>query len=87
MLAKIVEAGGQIKSYAVAARVLKALAEVEISNQQVRRLTHEIGAALAAERDRRVEDYLHHRRVEPACKCSPGRVLTRTRTPNRRGNS
>jgi hypothetical protein len=64
-LGKVVEAGGQLKSYAVASRMLKCLAEVEISDQHVRRLTHEVGKEMAAERDRRVEDHVHHRRPDP----------------------
>jgi hypothetical protein len=66
ILSKIIEAGGQLKSYKMAARMLKTLAEVEISDQHVRRLTDALGKELAAQRDRRVEDYVHHRRVEPA---------------------
>ena len=65
ILSKIVEAGGQLKSYAMAERMLKCLAEVEISDQHVRRLTSEIGKELAADRDRQVENYVHHRRIEP----------------------
>jgi hypothetical protein len=61
-LSQIVEAGGQLKSYKLAARMLKSLAEVEISDQHVRRITDEIGKELAAQRDRQVEDYVHHRR-------------------------
>jgi hypothetical protein len=62
---KIIEAGGELKSFAAAARVLESLAGLTISAQHVRRLTEEVGAELAARRDREVEDYVHHRRVEP----------------------
>jgi hypothetical protein len=61
-----VEAGGELKSFAAAARVLKSLAGITISAQHVRRLTEEVGRELAARRDREVEDYVHHRRVEPS---------------------
>ena len=86
MLCKIVEAGGELKSYAVAERMLQSLAEIDISGRHVGRLTEEVGRELAAERDRQVEDYLHHRRTpsaEPvpasvAVTVDGGRILTRT---------
>lgn len=53
-----------MKSFAAAARVLKNLAGITISAQHVRRLTEEVGGELARRRDREVEDYVHHRRVE-----------------------
>ena len=46
ILSKIIEAGGQLKSYKMAARMLKTLAEVEISDQHVRRLTDALGKEL-----------------------------------------
>ncbi len=85
VLSKIVEAGGELKSYVVAARMLKSLAEIDISARHVDRLTEEVGRELAAERDQQVEDYLHHRRTpsaEPvpagvAVTVDGGRILTR----------
>ncbi len=85
VLHKIVEAGGELKSYAVAERMLKSLAEIDISARHVDRLTGEIGRELAAKRDRQVEDYVHHRRTpsaEPvpagvAVTVDGGRILTR----------
>lgn len=89
ILSKIVQAGGQLKSYKLAARMLKGLAEVEISDQHVRRITDEIGKELAAARDRQVEDYVHHRRTTPvgavpdavAIAMDGGRVQTREPCP------
>jgi len=88
---KIVEAGGGLKSFAVAARVLKSLAGITISAQHVRRLTEEVGGELAARRDREVEDYVHHRRVEPGdpipsgvvVAVDGGRIETRVPTPGK----
>lgn len=85
VLQKIVEAGGEVKSFKVAARLLQSLAEVSISARHVGRLVHEIGTEMAAARDRGTEDYLHHRRqplTEPAAGAvsvmiDGGRVLTR----------
>ena len=65
-LNKIVQAAGEVKSHAVAARVLGVVGEITISGRHVNRLTEEIGAELAAKRDRETEDYLHHRRTEPS---------------------
>jgi hypothetical protein len=72
---KVVEAGGELKSFAAAARVLKNLAGITISSQHVRRLTEEVGRELALRRDRGVEDYVHHRRVEPGEPIPPGVVV------------
>lgn len=74
-LRKIVEAGGELKSFAAARRVLKSLAGITISAQHVRRLTEEVGRELAARRDREVEDYVHHRRVEPSDPVPAGVVV------------
>src|SRR6476660_6625795 len=84
---KIVEAGGELKSFAAATRVLKNLAGITISAQHVRRSTEEVGGELARRRDREVEDYVHHRRVEPGEPIPPGVVVAvdggriRTRVP------
>lgn len=72
---KVVEAGGELKSFAAAARVLKGLAGITISARHVRRLTEEVGRELAARRDRGVEDYVHHRRAEPTGPVPPGAVV------------
>jgi hypothetical protein len=85
VLAKLVEAGGELKSFAVAARMVQRLAEIDISARHLGRLTEEVGRDMAAERDRRVEDYLHHRRQPPAAPAPAavavtvdgGRILTR----------
>ena len=85
---KVVEAGGELKSFAAAARVLKRLAGLTISAQHVRRLTEEVGRELATRRDREVEDYVHHRRVEPGGPIPAGVVVAvdggriRTRVPH-----
>ena len=72
---KIVEAGGELKSFAVAARVLKNLAGITISAQHIRRLTEQVGGELAARRDRGAEDYVHHRRVESSAPIPAGVVV------------
>lgn len=69
----------------MAAKVLEVVGELPISGRHVNRLTEEIGAEMAAERDQATSDYLHHRR-EPPAETAPevvaialdgGRVLTR----------
>jgi hypothetical protein len=65
VLLKILEAGGHLKSYALAARMLRQLAEVSISDRHVACLVTAVGRELQADRDRRTEDYLHHRRPPP----------------------
>jgi hypothetical protein len=84
-LNKIVQAAGQVKSHAVAAKVLRAVGEITISSRHVNRLTEEIGMELAAKRDGETDDYVHHRRTEPsrpspdvaAVALDGGRLLTR----------
>jgi hypothetical protein len=71
---KIVEAGGELKSFAAAKRMLKKLAGIEISSPHVRRLTDEVGRELARRRDQAVKDYLHHR-VEPSVPAPTGAVV------------
>lgn len=80
------QAAGQVKSHAVAAKVLGVVGEIAISGRHVNRLTEEIGTELAAKRDRDTDDYVHHRRTEPDAPPPPpvaavaldgGRVLTR----------
>jgi len=65
VLLKLVEAGGQLKSFALAARMARSLAEVTISGRHLGELTRQVGAELRADRDRRTDDYVHHRRQEP----------------------
>jgi hypothetical protein len=80
-----VQAAGQVKSNAVAAKVLGTVGEIVISGQHVNRLTEEIGTELKEKRDRETEDYVHHRREQPsepapelvAIALDGGRVLTR----------
>jgi hypothetical protein len=84
-LNKIVQAAGEVKSHQVAAKVLGVVGGIVISGRHVNRLTEEIGAELAAKRDRQTEDYVHHRRAEPsvaapqrvAIALDGGRLLTR----------
>jgi hypothetical protein len=64
-----------LKSFAAAARVLESLAGITISAQHVRRLTEQVGGELALRRDRGVEDYVHHRRVEPGVPIPSGVVV------------
>jgi hypothetical protein len=66
----------------------KCLAEVRISGRHLADLTHQIGAELRDARDRRTEDYVHHRRTAPAEPVPQaaavgvdwGRLLTRVTT-------
>jgi hypothetical protein len=62
VLCKIVTVAGEVKSYAVAARVLRLVGEISVSARHVNRLTEEVGGELQRQRDRQTEDYLHHRR-------------------------
>jgi hypothetical protein len=85
VLNKIVQAAGQVKSHQVAAKVLGVVGEISISGRHVNRLTEEIGTELKKKRDRETEDYVHHRRKEPAqpapqlvaVALDGGRVMTR----------
>jgi hypothetical protein len=85
ILNKIVQAAGQVKSHRVAAKILEVVGEIAISSRHVNRLTEEIGTELKEKRDRETEDYVHHRRQEPAqpapqlvaVALDGGRVLTR----------
>lgn len=83
--AKIVTAGVALKSFATAAKGLEVLAEVKISDRHVGRMTEEIGAELARQRDEQVEAH-RHRRLKPRVETVPplavvevdgGRVHTR----------
>lgn len=72
MLEQIVTTGGIVKSYEAAARLLGALAEVQISVRHVGALTRQIGQELAAAETARTEAY----RRQPL-----PRVATRPETP------
>jgi hypothetical protein len=84
----VVEAGGQLKSFALAARMARCLAEVAISDRHLADLVPQVGVELRDARDRRTEDYVHHRRPAPAEAVSEavaigvagGRLLTRVTT-------
>ena len=79
------EAGSQLKAFALAATMRARLAEVPISSRHVGRLTEMIGQELRDQRDRYTEDWLHHRRTEPtvpapvavAVAVDGGRLMTR----------
>jgi len=63
---KIVEAGGQVKSFKLASVLLDRLADISISPRHVATLTEEIGEELRQARDQRTEDWIHHRRKKPS---------------------
>jgi len=75
----------EVKSHHKASKLLGVLNDVSISGRHMNRLAEEIGLAMAAQRDREVEDFVHHRRQPPAAAAPPvavigldgGRVLTR----------
>ncbi len=81
----IVYATAEVKSHKKAAKLLDVLDDVTISGRQVNRLAEEIGLEMAAQRDRAVEDFVHHRRQPPTAAAPAvavigldgGRVLTR----------
>jgi hypothetical protein len=85
-LLRIVEAAGELKSFAVAARLLQRLADIHISARHVGTLTAEIGQELQQARDQRTDNYIHHRRPARqgpapsavAVAVDGGRVMTRT---------
>jgi hypothetical protein len=56
---------GHVKSFDLAAELIGLNAELEISGRHLNRLAAMIGTELAADRDRRTEDYVHHRRQPP----------------------
>lgn len=73
MLHKIIETAGHVKSFELAAHLVALNAEITISGRHVNRLTREIGAEMEEERDRRTEDYVHHRRQPPTVE-APAKV-------------
>jgi hypothetical protein len=85
MLHHILYATAEVKSHNKAAKLLDVLDDLSISGRHVNRLAEEIGLEMAAQRDRAVEDFVHHRR-QPPTEAAPevavvgldgGRVLTR----------
>ena len=77
VLEKIVTAGGELKSFQVAARMLEALAEVRISPQHVGRLTEQVGRELAAARDAEVAQY-RRRELPPQVETVPEIAVVET---------
>jgi len=57
ILEKIITAGGELKSYKLAAKLLFQLADFKISHMQVQRLTDEIGNELRDKRDHKTEQF------------------------------
>jgi len=65
----MLEMAAHVKSFDVAAQLLQRTAEFSISGRHLNRIVKEIGGEMRAARDRRTEDYVHHRRsplAEPA---------------------
>jgi hypothetical protein len=86
ILHKSVGAAGQVKSHALASKVLHLVGDLDIRGRHINRLTEEIGQALARQRAQETEDYVHHCRQQPtvaapevvAVGLDGGRLLTRT---------
>jgi hypothetical protein len=84
-LCHIVYATAEVKSHNKAAKLLNVLDDLSISGRHVNRLAEEMGLEMAAQRDREVEDFVHHRRQPPTAAAPAvavigldgGRVLTR----------
>jgi hypothetical protein len=78
-------ATAEVKSHQKAAKLLGVLSDLSISGRHVNRLAEEIGLEMAAQRDRAVEDFVHHRRQPPTAPAPEvavigldgGRTLTR----------
>jgi hypothetical protein len=85
MMHHILYATAEVKSHNKAAKLLDVLDDLSISGRHVNRLAEEIGLEMAAQRDRAVEDFVHHRRQPPTAPAPEvavigldgGRVLTR----------
>lgn len=81
----ILYATAEVKSHQKAAKLLEVLGDAPISGRHVNRLAEEIGREMAAQRDREVEDFVHHRRPTLTASAPQvavigldgGRVLTR----------
>jgi hypothetical protein len=91
VLGKVVRAAARASSFDAAAESLADEAEVTISGRQVGRITHEIGAELEHDRQRRVDDFRDHR-AKPEVSVVPrlavvsvdgGRLRTRSEGPGR----
>ena len=89
VLERIVTAGGLCKSFAVAAKLLKLIGEIDVSDRQINHLTVLVGQELEASRDQQTEAYREQSlprtptRVEPtpqlaAVEVDGGRMQTRT---------
>jgi hypothetical protein len=85
LLHHILYATAEVKSHNKAAKLLEVLDDLSISGRHVNRLAEEIGLEMATQRDRAVEDFVHHRRQPPTAAAPEvavigvdgGRVLTR----------
>lgn len=81
----ILYATTEVKSHNKAAKMLDVLDDLSISGRHVNRLAEEIGLEMAAQRDRQVDDFVHHRRQPPTAPAPEvavigldgGRVMTR----------
>jgi hypothetical protein len=81
----ILYATAEVKSHNKAAKLLDVLDDLPISGRHVNRLAEKVGLEMAAQRDRAVEDFVHHRRQPPLASAPEvavigldgGRVLTR----------
>lgn len=81
----ILYATAEVKSHNKAAKLLGVLDDLSISSRHVNRLAEAIGLEMATQRDRAVEDFVHHRRQPPTASVPEvavigldgGRVLTR----------
>lgn len=65
MMYHMLYATAEVKSHKKAAKLLDVLDDLSISGRHVNRLAEEIGLEMAAQRDRAVEDFVHHRRQPP----------------------
>ena len=89
ILGKIIRAAVRSTSFAAAVESLADEAEVKISERQVGRIAHEVGAELQGDRDQRVEDF-QDRKATPEVPVAPrlavvfvdgGRLQTRSDEP------
>jgi len=70
VLYKVVHAAGLLKSFALAGRALRDLAEIDISDRQVTRLSEEVGAELAHKRDEAAQQR-RRRELQPQVASAP----------------
>ena len=91
ILGKVIRAAVRSTSFAAAAESLADEAEIRISERQVGRIAHEVGAQLQADRDQRVDDF-RNRKTMPEVPVAPrlavvfvdgGRLQTRSDHPGR----